>query len=77
MISPYFMQIAIGVYIIEIVFILTGTLVTVDVGEDKLKKMYDTANNLKFGVILYVITAFLSILVLSILAAFVLNGIAT
>ena len=54
-----------------------GVRVTVDVGEDKLKKMYDTANNLKFGAILYVITAFLSILVLGILAAIVLNGIAT
>jgi hypothetical protein len=75
MISPYFMQVAIGIYIIQIIFILTGTLVTVDAGEDKLKKMYDTANNLKFGLILYLITALLAILILSILAAFVLSGI--
>lgn len=75
MISPYFMQVAIGIYIIQIIFILTGTLVTVDAGEDKLKKMYDTANNLKLGAILYLITALLAIVILSILAAFVLAGI--
>jgi hypothetical protein len=74
MVSPYFMQVAIGIYIIEIIFILTGTLVTVDVGEDKLKKMYDTANNLKSGAILYLITAFLALLVLGGLAASVLQN---
>ena len=40
MIPPYFLQVAIGFYIIEVIFILTSTLVTVDVGEDKLKKMH-------------------------------------
>ncbi|MEK6859696.1 MAG: hypothetical protein AABX54_02675, partial [Nanoarchaeota archaeon] len=35
MIPPYFMQIAIGIYIVEIIFILTGTLVAIDNGEDK------------------------------------------
>ncbi len=74
-ISPYFLQVAVGIYIIEIVFILTGTLVTVDAGEDKLKKMYDTANNLKFAAWLYLITALLAIVVLSILAAVALAGI--
>jgi len=74
MISPYFMQVAIGIYIIEVIFILTGTLVTVDAGEDKLKKMYDIASNLKFGAILYLITAFLAISILSALAAIVLPG---
>lgn len=76
MIPPYFLQIAIGIYIIEIIFILTGTLVTVDAGEDKLKKKYDTAKHLKFGCLLYLIVALVSIFVLSILAAVALQGIA-
>ena len=38
MIPPYFLQIAIGIYLIEVIFILTGTLVTIDSGEDKLEK---------------------------------------
>jgi hypothetical protein len=74
MVSPYFMQVAIGIYIIEIIFILTGTLVTVDAGEDKLKKMYDTANNLRSGAILYLITAFIAIALLGGLAASVLSN---
>ncbi len=76
MIPPYFLQVAIGIYIIEVIFILTGTLVTVDAGEDKLKKVYETARNLKFGCLLYLITALLSIIVLSVLAAVALAGIA-
>jgi Flp pilus assembly protein TadB len=75
MISPYFLQVAIGIYIIEIVFILTGTLVTVDAGEDRLKKKYDIARYLKFSSLLYLITALISVLILSILAAVALAGI--
>jgi len=76
MIPPYFMQVAIGIYIIEIIFILTSTLVTVDSGEDKLKQKYDTSRNLKFGVLLYLITALISTIVLSVLAAVALTGVA-
>ncbi len=75
MIPPYFLQAAIGIYIIQIIFILTGTLVTVDAGEDKLRKMSETANNLKFGLTLYLIVTLIATLILSILAAFVLSGI--
>ncbi len=75
MIPPYFLQIAIGIYIIEIIFILTSALVTIDSGEDKLKRKYDTARFLRFGCLLYLITALLSIIVLSILAAVALSGI--
>jgi len=76
MIPPYFLQISIGIYIIQIVFILTGTLVTVDAGEDKLKQKHDTGKNLMFGALLYLITALISITVLSLLAATALKGIA-
>src|SRR3989338_4784393 len=38
MIPPYFLQIAIGIYIVEIIFILTGALVTVDAGKDTLRE---------------------------------------
>jgi len=75
MISPYYLQAAIGIYIIEIIFILTGTLVTVDAGEDKLKTKYDISRFLKFGILLYFIVALLSVLILSVLAIFALAGI--
>ena len=75
MIPPYFLQIAIGIYIIEIVFILTSTLVIVDSGEDKLKKMAQTGKNLKYAVLIYLIVALLAILILSLLAGFAISGI--
>ena len=76
MIPPYFMQIAIGIYLIQIIFILTGTLVTIDAGEDRLKKTYEISKNLIRGTLLYLITAFIAILALSILAAKSLGGLA-
>ncbi len=74
MIPPYFMQIAIGVYIIQIIFILTSTLVTIDAGEDRLKQTHRIAQNLLRGFILYFIVAFISILALAILATVALSG---
>jgi hypothetical protein len=76
MVAPYFMQVAIGIYIIQIIFILTGTLVTIDAGEDKLKRTYEISKNLMRGIMLYLITAFIAILALSILAAKSLGSLA-
>ena len=75
-IPPYFLQISIGIYIIQVIFILTSTLVTVDAGEDKLKRTYDLSKNLRFGILLYLITALVSIIALSTLASVALRGIA-
>ena len=76
MIPPYFLQISIGIYIIEIAFILTKTLVTVDSGEDVLKTTNDLSKNLKRGMILYIITSLISIISLALLASVALRGIA-
>ncbi|MBR9705554.1 hypothetical protein GOV14_00825 [Candidatus Pacearchaeota archaeon] len=72
MVPPYFMQIAIGIYIVQIIFILTGTLVTVDAGEDKLRQSYEVSKNLIRGMMLYLIVAFIAIVALSALAMGVL-----
>ena len=75
MIPPYFLQLAIGIYLVQIIFILTGTLVTIDSGEDKLEKTNKTGINLKKGITLYFITALLSTLALFLLSTLVLGGI--
>ena len=75
MIPPYQMQIAIGIYIIEIIFILTGALVTIDRGEDKLKNTYEIGKSLMKGSILYLIMAFISVLSLSLLSSIALRGV--
>jgi Flp pilus assembly protein TadB len=76
MIPPYLMQISIGVYLVEITFILTAALVTVDSGKDPLKEKSELSSNLRAGMLLYSLTAFISILALSILAAVALSGMA-
>jgi hypothetical protein len=74
MIPPYFLQIIIGIYLIQIIFILTRTLVTIDAGEDKLQATNKTGKNLKRGIMLYFVTAVLAILALFILTSVVLGN---
>lgn len=74
MIPPYFLQLTVGLYIIEIVFILNYALVTVDSGKDTLREKHDLAKYLKTSILLYLGTAFISTLLLSILAGFALKS---
>jgi len=76
MIPPYQMQIAIGIYIIEVIFILTSALVTIDAGEDQLRNTYEIGRNLFRGSMLYIIMAFISVVSLSLLASIALRGVA-
>ncbi|MEK6928140.1 MAG: hypothetical protein AABX11_06935 [Nanoarchaeota archaeon] len=73
MIPPYFIQIAIGIYLIEIIYILTKTLVTVDSGVDKLKEKNELSKNLKRGMILYILTASVATIALTILSTVALS----
>ena len=73
MIPPYFLQIIIGIYLIQMVFILTKTLVVIDSGEDKLQATNKTGKNLRKGILLYFVTAVFAILALFILTTIVLG----
>ncbi len=74
MIPPYYLQIIIGIYLVQIIFILTGSLVTIDSGEDKLEKTNKTGKNLKKGIMLYFITALITTIVLFVLTSVVLGN---
>jgi Flp pilus assembly protein TadB len=74
MIPPYILQIIVGVYLIEVIFILTQTLVVIDSGEDKLEQTNKTGINLKKGIVLYVVTAFLATTALFLLTTIVLGN---
>ena len=74
-IPPYYLQIAIGIYLIQIIFILTSTLVTIDSGEDKLQRTNKIANNLSKGIGLFFITALISTFILFVLSSVVLSGV--
>jgi len=74
MIPPYFLQISVGLYIIQIIFILSGTLVMIDSGEDKLEKINKTGKNLIRGVFLYFCVGLISTIALFLLTSVVIGG---
>lgn len=74
MVPPYYLQIIIGIYLIQIIFILTGTLVMIDSGEDRLVKTNKIGKNLRKGIVLYFITALLATLALFVLTSKVLGN---
>lgn len=75
MIPPYWLQIIVGIYIIEIIFILTITLVTIESGEDRLSEKSEISKMLMTGMTLYTIAAFIAIIALAILAGVAVSGI--
>lgn len=74
MIPPYFLQIIVGFYLIQIIFILTRTLVTIDSGEDKLERTNKTGRNLMRGMMLFFFTSLIATIVLFILTSVVLGN---
>ena len=76
MIPTYFLQIVIGLYLIEIVFILTSTLVTIKSGRDPLQSTSETGRNLRTGFLLYLAVALAAIIGLTLLGALALAGLA-
>jgi len=74
MIPTYWLQIVIGIYLVQIVFILTSTLVTIKSGRDVLQTTAETGKNLKKTMILYLIIAMGSIVSLTTIGAVVLRG---
>ncbi|MEM2089568.1 MAG: hypothetical protein QXL88_00525 [Candidatus Pacearchaeota archaeon] len=75
MIPPYWLQIIIGIYLIEIILILTATLVTIENGEDRLGEKYESSKNLLTGITLYFFTALIAIVLLGALAIIAVGSI--
>ena len=74
MVPTFWLQIIVGIYLIQIAFILTETLITIQSGSDNLATVSETGKNLKSTIILYSIVSFISICLLSAVAAFALRG---
>lgn len=74
MIPTYWLQIVIGLYIIQIVFILSSTLVTIKAGRDQLQTTAETGKNLKKTIIMYFIVSLFSVIGLTLIGATVLAG---
>ncbi len=74
MIPTYWLQVVVGIYLIQIVFILTSTLVTIKAGRDPLQTTAQIGKNLKVTMTLYFIIALGSIVGLTIVGALALAG---
>jgi Flp pilus assembly protein TadB len=74
MVSPFYLQLAIGIYLIQISFILTSALVTINSGQDRLEKTANIGKNLRKAIAIYLIVAGVAILGLFFLASIVLGG---
>ncbi len=74
MIPTYWLQIIVGVYLIEVVFILTSTLVTIKSGRDPVAVTSETGKNLKVSMVLYLVVAAGAIIGLTIIGAVALAG---
>ena len=74
MLPTYWLQIVVGVYLIQVVFILTSTLVTIKAGRDPVQATSETGKNLKKSMIMYLIVAAGSIIGLTIVGSVALAG---
>ncbi len=67
-IPTYYFQLIVGLFVIEVSFILTYLSNTIENGIDPLQQDYQLGKNLLFGTLLYVAVCFIGIMVFSILA---------
>jgi hypothetical protein len=74
MIPTYWIQVVVGIYLIQVVFILTSTLVTIKAGKDDLMQTVEVGNNLKKTIFLYVIVSLISIVALTLVGGIALIG---
>jgi len=74
MIPTYWLQAVIGLYLIQIVFILTQALVTIKSGRDPLQVTSETGKNLQVAILLYSVVAFCSIVGLTLIGSVALSG---
>lgn len=74
MIPTYWLQLVVGIYLIEIVFILTSALVTIKSGRDPLQATSETGINMKRAILLYLVVAGVSILGLTLIGSVALAG---
>jgi hypothetical protein len=77
MIPTYWLQVVVGIYLVEVVFILTSTLITIKSGHDELEETAEIGRNLRKSIMLYFIIAFIAISALALIGSVALRGMLT
>lgn len=73
-IPTYYFQIVVGIYVVQVIYILTILTNSIENGSDKLGERYNLGSNLTKSTLLYTIISFIVIIIFNILAAAVLKG---
>lgn len=73
-IPSYYFQIVVGIYVVEIIIILTILANGIENGSDKLNQNYLLGKNILFGVTLYSIIAFIVIILFNLLSSVILKS---
>lgn len=68
-IPPYYFQIVVGLFVIEIIIVLTYLAVSIERGYDKVTARHVLSKNLLIGVSLYIILTLIGVLIFNALAA--------
>ncbi|MFA5484681.1 MAG: hypothetical protein WC260_00285 [Candidatus Pacearchaeota archaeon] len=74
MIPTYWIQVVVGIYLIQVVFILTSTLVTIKAGKDDLMQTVEIGTNLKKTILLYILVSIISTVALTLVGGIALIG---
>ncbi len=70
----YYFQIVVGVYVVEVIYILAGVASNIENGSDKLGEHYYVGNSLVKATLLYVVITFLVVLMFNLIAGAVTGG---
>ncbi len=73
-IPGFFFQFVVGLYVVQLVYILTALANGIENGDDKLNEQYMIGKNMMRSVVLYVIIAAIVVLLFNLLAAGILKG---
>ncbi|MFH1972833.1 MAG: hypothetical protein ABIJ18_05130 [archaeon] len=74
LIPPFYLQLVVGLYVVEMIFVLSILSNAISNGVDKLNEEYTLGKNLNRSTILYVVIAGLTIIIFTVLAGAVSQG---
>ena len=74
-IPTYFFQVVVGIYVVQIVYILTIIASGIENGSDKLNERYELGKNLIRSVVMYVFIAAVIMILFNLIANAIMKGI--
>ena len=73
-VPTYYFQIVVGLYVVQVIYVLTILTNSIENGSDKLGERYNLGNNLTKSVLLYCVLSLIVMVLFNTIAATVLRG---